>query len=119
MLKNNKGFQVSKVDSDNFRKGVLGLYEAKRYNCFVDVVEPKEIVNGLIYAVENPKILVTDVSKMVGISNDDLKQALFKGGNLNGKKARIKGIDLEIIEATENGFACQTKDCTMYLLLQE
>ena len=119
MLKNNKGFQVSKVDSDNFRKGVYGLYEAKRYNCFVDVVEPKEIVNGLIYAVENPKILVADVSKLVGISSDDLKKALFKGASLKGASARIKGIDVEIIEQSENGFVCQSKDCTMYLLLQE
>ena len=118
MLKENKGFQVSKIDSDNFRKGIGGLYEAKRYNCFVMVENANEVIKDLIYKIENPKILVSDISKIVGISSKDLKQALFAGKSLVGCSGRIKGIELKVIEKLDNGFLCETQ-CDMYLLLQE
>lgn len=118
MLKENKGFQVSKIESDNFRKGVYGYYEAKRYNCFVNVENAEMVVDGLIYKVVNPKVLIQDISKIVGISSKDLKQALFNGKSLIGVSGRIKGIEIKVVEKTENGFICESQ-CDMYLLLQE
>ena len=119
MLTNEKGFQASKIDSDNFRKGECKTMLAKRYNCEVVINNANEIVKDLIYVVSNPIINLTDMTKLVGVSKKQIMEALTKGASLVGCKGRINGIDIEIIGKTETGLYQAKSNCQMYILLQE